>query len=85
MKIAFFTETFLPKVDGIVTRPLDPRDVPAGRLYLCQLRGRTLPVAAAATLFAVQLAEFFGEMGLFYEQPTRSAWVREWTAALLAL
>jgi DNA-binding transcriptional LysR family regulator len=31
----------------IVTRPFDDRDVPAGRLYLCQLRSRTLPVAAA--------------------------------------
>ncbi|PWR02677.1 hypothetical protein DKT77_10900 [Meridianimarinicoccus roseus] len=39
--------------DGIVSRPLDPRDVPAGLLYLCQLRGRTLPVAAAK--FAAQL------------------------------
>lgn len=43
----------LDGVDGIVTRPLDSRDVPAGMLYLCQLRGRTLPVAAAK--FAVQL------------------------------
>ena len=32
---------------GLVSRPLDTRDVPAGRLYLCQLRSRTLPVAAA--------------------------------------
>lgn len=32
---------------SLVTRPLDTRDVPAGRLYLCQLRSRTLPVAAA--------------------------------------
>ena len=31
----------------LVARPLDTRDVPAGRLYLCQLRSRTLPVAAA--------------------------------------
>lgn len=29
------------------SRPVDSRDVPDGRLYLCQLRGRTLPVAAA--------------------------------------
>lgn len=28
-------------------RPIDERDVPAGRLYLGQLKGRTLPVAAA--------------------------------------
>jgi DNA-binding transcriptional LysR family regulator len=32
---------------GIVTRPVDRRDVPEGLLYLCQCRGRTLPVAAA--------------------------------------
>lgn len=33
--------------EGIVSRPVDKRDVPEGLLYLCQLRGRTLPVAAA--------------------------------------
>ena len=38
---------------ALVSRPLDLRDVPAGRLYLCQLRSRTLPVAAAK--FAAQL------------------------------
>lgn len=38
---------------GIVSRRVDPRDVPEGLLYLCQLRGRTLPVAAAK--FAAQL------------------------------
>ena len=32
---------------GIVTRPMDGRDMRPGRLYLCQLRGRALPVAAA--------------------------------------
>ena len=32
---------------GLVSRPLDPRDVAPGRLMLGQLRGRTLPVAAA--------------------------------------
>ncbi|QYK40732.1 MAG: LysR family transcriptional regulator [Paracoccaceae bacterium] len=36
-----------------VSRPVDVRDVPEGRLYLCQLRGRALPVAAAK--FAVQM------------------------------
>jgi DNA-binding transcriptional LysR family regulator len=40
--------------ESIVSRPVDTRDVPRGRLYLCQLRGRTLPVAAAK--FAAQLA-----------------------------
>ena len=40
-------------VEGIVSRRVDGRDVPEGRLYLCQLRGRTLPVAAAK--FAAQI------------------------------
>jgi hypothetical protein len=40
-------------IEGIVSRPIDGRDVPDGLLYLCQLRGRTLPVAAAR--FASQL------------------------------
>lgn len=40
-------------VEGVVSRPVDLRDIPEGRLYLCQLKGRTLPVAAAK--FAVQL------------------------------
>jgi DNA-binding transcriptional LysR family regulator len=43
-----------PDGDGAVFRPIDTRDVPEGRLYLCQLRGRTLPVAAAK--FAAQIA-----------------------------
>lgn len=38
---------------GVVSRPIDERDVPAGHLYLGQLRGRALPVAAAR--FADQL------------------------------
>ena len=37
----------------MVSRPIDSRDVPAGILYLGQLKGRTLPVAAAR--FASQL------------------------------
>ncbi|MEM8553728.1 MAG: LysR family transcriptional regulator [Pseudomonadota bacterium] len=37
----------------LITRPVDTRDVPEGTLYLCQLRGRALPVAAAK--FASQL------------------------------
>ncbi len=36
-----------------VSRPIDARDVPGGQLYLCQLRGRALPVAAAK--FALQM------------------------------
>lgn len=39
--------------EGTVFRPVDTRDIPEGRLYLCQLRGRTLPVAAAK--FAAQI------------------------------
>lgn len=39
--------------EGVVSRPVDTRDIPEGRLYLCQLRGRTLPVAAAK--FAAQI------------------------------
>lgn len=39
--------------EGIVTRRVDTRDIPEGLLYLCQLRGRTLSVAAAK--FAAQL------------------------------
>lgn len=39
--------------EGVVSRPVDTRDIPEGRLYLCQLRGRTLPVAAAK--FAAQV------------------------------
>ena len=38
----------------VISRPVDPRDVPAGALYVGQLKGRTLPVAAAR--FADQLS-----------------------------
>lgn len=54
--ISFQIPIGLPLVDGaegIISRRLDPRDVPDGLLYLGQLRGRTLPVAAAK--FAGQL------------------------------
>ena len=40
-------------VEGVTSRPVDIRDIPEGRLYLCQLKGRTLPVAAAK--FAAQI------------------------------
>ena len=33
--------------EGLCSRPLDPRDIAMGLLHVCQLRGRTLPVAAA--------------------------------------
>jgi DNA-binding transcriptional LysR family regulator len=39
--------------EGVTSRPVDTRDIPEGRLYLCQLKGRTLPVAAAK--FAAQI------------------------------
>ena len=42
---------------GMVSRPIDARDVPPGLLYVGQLRGRTLPVAAAR--FAQQMLETF--------------------------
>jgi hypothetical protein len=42
---------------NLVSRPLDERDVPPGVLYFGQLRGRTLPVAAAR--FANQMLETF--------------------------
>lgn len=43
--------------DGTVSRPIDVRDVPEGFLYFGQLRGRTLPVAAAR--FAQQMQDTF--------------------------
>jgi len=53
--VSFQIPVGLPKRpdEGIVTRRIDTRDVPKGLLYLCQLRGRTLPVAAAK--FAAQI------------------------------
>lgn len=41
----------------VTSRPLDARDVPPGLIYFGQLRGRTLPVAAAR--FAQQMQEVF--------------------------
>jgi DNA-binding transcriptional LysR family regulator len=46
---------------AVVSRPLDTRDVPEGRLYLCQLRSRTLPVAAAK--FAAQIEREIDQLG----------------------
>jgi DNA-binding transcriptional LysR family regulator len=45
---------------GLVSRPVDTRDVPTADLVLCQLRGRSLPVAAAT--FAELLAKSLNEM-----------------------
>jgi len=39
--------------EATTTRPFNAREVPAGRLHLAQLKGRSLPVAAAR--FALQL------------------------------
>ena len=44
---------------NVVSRPLDARDVPPGVLHFGQLKGRTLPVAAAR--FAQQLLERFAQ------------------------
>lgn len=41
----------------LISRPIDVRDLPQGLLYFGQLRGRTLPVAAAR--FANQMMETF--------------------------
>lgn len=51
-----------PTLDAarIVSRPVDLRDVPAGRIYLCQLHSRTLPVAAAK--FAALIEREFDAM-----------------------
>jgi DNA-binding transcriptional LysR family regulator len=50
-----------PDQDDIVSIPLDVRDVPEGVLYLCQLKGRALPVASAkfAGLLEKRLAQRF--------------------------
>ena len=45
--------------NGLAHRPIDDKDVAFGQLHLAQLRGRTLPVAAAR--FADQLAGVFAE------------------------
>jgi DNA-binding transcriptional LysR family regulator len=45
---------------GLVGRPVDTRDVPTADLVLCQLRGRSLPVAAAT--FAELLAKSLNEI-----------------------
>ncbi len=41
--------------NGLLTKRIDPRDVPAGLVYFGQLRGRTLPVAVAK--FADQVSK----------------------------
>lgn len=49
--ISFQIEIGAPAADadrGLISRLLDDRDVPQADLALCQLRGRSLPVAAAA-------------------------------------
>lgn len=46
---------------GLVSRLVDPRDAPPGKLVLGYLRGRTLPVAAAK--FADQLAKYLDLLG----------------------
>jgi len=46
-----------PNTLGLVSCPLDARDVPPGALFVGQMKGRTLPVAAAR--FAQQMLETF--------------------------
>lgn len=49
--ISFQIEIGAPSGDlgmSLVGRPIDTRDVPTAELVLCQLRGRVLPIAAAA-------------------------------------
>ncbi len=48
-----------PERDELVARAIDARDLAPGLLYLCQLRGRTLPVAAAK--FTDRLARALSE------------------------
>lgn len=58
--ISFQIDIGLPREgedDLLVSRPIAARDVPHGHLHLGQLRGRTLPVAAAR--FADQLTSAF--------------------------
>ncbi|MEM7750921.1 MAG: LysR family transcriptional regulator [Pseudomonadota bacterium] len=60
--IAFQIEIGLPTQSAaaaVVSRPVSEQDLPAGRLHLTQLRGRSLPVAAAR--FADQLQTSFTE------------------------
>lgn len=47
------------ETNNMISRPVSTRDVPHGVLYFGQLRGRTLPVAAAR--FAKQLLETFAQ------------------------
>jgi DNA-binding transcriptional LysR family regulator len=61
--ISFQIEIGAPSGDrsmGLVGRPIDTRDVPTADLVLCQLRGRTLPVAAAT--FAEILSKSLSEL-----------------------
>jgi len=58
--IAFQIAIGLPREGqepGLVSRPLDTRDVPPGMLNVGQFKGRTLPVSAAR--FAQQMLEAF--------------------------
>ena len=51
----------LPPYDtpSLVRRPLDPRDLPDGNVYIGQLKGRILPVAASR--FCAQITSAFAE------------------------
>jgi DNA-binding transcriptional LysR family regulator len=61
--ISFQIEIGAPAGDlgmGLVSRPVDTRDIATAELVLCQLRGRTLPVAAAT--FAEIVAKSLNEL-----------------------
>ncbi|WP_108260501.1 LysR family transcriptional regulator [Mangrovicoccus ximenensis] len=63
--IAFQIPIGLPdpsRADGTVSRPVDRRDLAAGRIYLGHLRGRVLPVAVAGFARQIQqvLADRYG-------------------------
>ena len=65
--VSFQVSVALPReaeVEGLLRHaPLERRDVPAGRLLIGHLRGRTLPVAAARFLDRVSTALADGEEG----------------------
>jgi DNA-binding transcriptional LysR family regulator len=58
--ISFQVSIGVPALPELCIRPLDPRDMPAIRIVLGQLRGRTLPIASAK--FADQLARSLAKL-----------------------
>ena len=61
--VSFQIEIGTPAADfgaGVVGIPIDDRDLPTSDLVLCQLRGRILPIAAAA--FAERMSKTLSQM-----------------------